>query len=160
MELTQARALELFSYQDGSLIWKVTNSNRAKAGTVAGTTRKDGYQKIRIGGKPNYLHRIVFLMHFGSVPAVIDHIDGDPGNNRIENLRAADMRLNQGNKRGEKRGDTPKGVDWKPRIQKWQARLSIKGKQVYLGVYATKEEAHAAYMKAAHAYFGDFARAT
>ena len=125
---------------------------------VSGSTRKDGYAKIRVNGKPHYAHRLVYLYHHGTMPEVIDHIDGNPANNRIENLRPADMRQNQGNRRKSQRGLLPKGVDWKPSIGKWQARITVDGRQVYLGVFDTAEIAHAAYVEAARRYFGEFAR--
>ena len=51
-----------------------------------------------------------------------------------------------------------KGVDWKARSQKWQARITVNKKQVYLGLFNTQEAAHAAYVAAAQKYFGEFAR--
>ena len=157
-ELTQARVRELFEYrEDGTLLWKVTNSNRAKAGSVAGSTRADRYVKVRIDGKPHYAHRIVYLWHFGEIPVLIDHIDGDPSNNRVDNLRPADFHKNQGNRKlGRSRSS--KGVDWKPILNKWQARITINGRFVFLGLFATEEDAHAAYIDAACKHFGEFAR--
>jgi hypothetical protein len=93
------------------------------------------------------------------MPKVIDHSDGNPWNNKIDNLRKADMRLNQGNKRKEKRGDLPKGVDWKPRIGKWQARITANCRYIHLGTFDTPEAAHSAYIEAARKHFGEFARA-
>jgi len=158
MELNQALVRQLFEYLDGTLVWKVTNSNRAKAGTIAGTEKEHGYRSLRINRKPFHVHRIIFLWHHGYLPNVVDHIDGNPRNNCIENLREATFKQNQGNRRKSDRGSTPKGVDWKPRTGKWQARITINGKQKYLGVFATAEDAHAAYTKAAGEYFGVFAR--
>lgn len=159
MELTQARVRELFDYQkDGNLVWRVTNSNRAQAGSIAGYVRKDGYRTIRIDGHPHYAHRLVYLWHHGFMPDLVDHRDTDPTNNRIDNLRDADGVGNQGNRVGSRK-DTMKGVDWKARSQKWQARITVNKKQVYLGLFDTQEAAHAAYVAAAQKYFGEFARA-
>ena len=159
MELTQARVRELFEYQDdGLLVWRVTNSNRCKVGSIAGSVRQDGYRSIKINGRAHYAHRLVFLWHHGYMPELVDHEDTDPRNNRISNLRDADWTDNQGNRKGS-RPELLKGVDWKPRIGKWQARITVKGKQVYLGLFETQEEAHAAYVEAAERYFGEFANA-
>ncbi len=157
MELTQVLVRELFDYDDGRLYWRVTNSNRAVAGSTAGSVRPTGYWGVRINGRGHFVHRVVFLWHYGYSPEVVDHIDGNPENNRIENLRASTPRLNQGNRRGSR--ELPKGVDYKPRTGRYQARITVCGRQVYLGMYNTPEAAHAAYMEAARKHFGEFARA-
>jgi hypothetical protein len=160
MELTQARVRELFDYLDhGCLVWRVTKSNRSVSGSIAGSLRKDRYRTIRIDGRTYYAHRLVYLWHHGEMPDVIDHADGNQVNNRIENLRKADMRLNQGNKRKKSRGDLPKGVDWRPRMNKWQSRITVNSKVVHLGTFDSAEAAHAAYVEAAQKHFGEFARA-
>lgn len=158
MELTQARVRELFDYlDDGNLIWRITNSNRAKAGSIAGSVRDDGYRVIRADGKRYYAHRIIFLWHHGEMPELVDHRDTNPSNNRIGNLRKCDGIGNQGNRKGS-RSNLPKGVDWKPRIGKWQARITVNKRFVHLGVFETPEQAHAAYVKASANYFGEFSR--
>lgn len=160
MEITQARVRKLFDYRDdGVLIWKVAQSNRAAAGSVAGSRNKAGYIRIRIDKLRYSAHRLVFLFHHGIMPQAIDHIDGNPSNNRVENLRAATLTQNQGNRVSRRKNGLPKGVDWKPRVGKYQARITMNGRQVFLGLYSSPDDAHAAYLKAAQEYFGEFHRA-
>ena len=76
----------------------------------AGYQEKNGYWSISIKGKAYKLHRIVFYMFHGRDPAekVIDHINGDNGDNRILNLRAVTQRQNNSNtKRSREAGIIP-----------------------------------------------------
>lgn len=132
-------AHKLFEYNEamGRLVWKVTNSNRAKAGSPAGTIRKDGYCRIKACGEFLYAHRIIWLMEYGEWPELeIDHIDGDPLNNCITNLRSVTHIENMRNVRRQK-NNTSKvtGIVWADREKKWSARINIKGKNVSCGYF-------------------------
>ena len=61
----------------------------AKAGDVAGS-QKDGARLIKVLNTSYLIHKVVWLLHGNDLPFgwVIDHIDGNPSNNRIDNLRA------------------------------------------------------------------------
>ncbi len=77
---------------------------------LAGYQEKNGYWSLSIKGKAYKLHRIVFYMFHGRDPAnkVIDHINGDRGDNRILNLRAVTHRQNLANtKANRQRGNVP-----------------------------------------------------
>jgi len=50
-----------------------------------------------------------------------------------------------------------KGASWHRTNRRWQARINVNRKQIYLGYYDTPEEAHAAYCAAAEKYHGEFA---
>lgn len=86
-ELTQECVRSLFDYRDGELYWKVSRGNGMKIGDLAGTVRTDGYRSIQINGKLYLAHRLIFLYHYGYIPKEIDHIDSNPSNNNISNLR-------------------------------------------------------------------------
>lgn len=66
---------------------------------AVGSLRSDGYKTVTIRGKHNKAHRIVWTMHNGTIPEglVVDHINGDRSDNRIENLRLATRQQNQNN---------------------------------------------------------------
>jgi hypothetical protein len=113
-----------------------------------------GHLHAGVGGRNHSLARLIWLYVTGEWPTgYIDHIDGDPQNNRIANLRDVSPRVNSQN-----RGRPPKhnktglmGVHYDSRdraIHKYRARLHINGKQVSLGTFMTAEEAHLAYMDA------------
>jgi len=141
---------ELFTYDDGLLI-----SN--KTGTIYCNLDREGYVRIRVSGKEYRAHRIIWEMHNGPIPEgmLIDHIDRDVFNNRIENLRLATRQQNNANK--GKSGSTllPKGVV-KVR-DKYRARIHYNGKTTSLGMYNTPEEAGHAYHTAALDLHGEFA---
>lgn len=88
----------------------------------------------------------------------VDHINGDPLDNRRENLCLATPSQNQQNSR--KKADATsvfKGVSWHKKARKWRATINVKGKQVHLGFYADQEAAALAYDTAASQIFGEYA---
>lgn len=148
--VTQAEVKDLFTYDSktGKLHWIRSPRPQTKAGDAAGNRHPLGYIKIRIKGVLYQAHRLVWLFHFGSIPEVIDHIDGDPENNRVENLRESSRLTNMFN--AKKRKDNTsgvKGVSWDKRYQKWAARLSILGSPKHVGYFSSLEEARAAMEK-------------
>lgn len=157
--ITQARLHELFTYCDGNLYWKKSPANGMVDGQIAGYVDKHGYRNINILGNTYKMHRLIWLMHYGSFPCkFIDHIDNDGSNSRIENLRQADKRQNALNRDKQSNNKSGyKGVS-QQKNGKWGARAMINNKYKSLGVYKTKEEAALAYNEAAIKHFGEFAR--
>ena len=84
--LTQQQALDLFEYKDGKLFWRVSVNPRAQKGMEAGSPSASGHFKVCYRYKWYWVHRIIFLMFNGVLPALIDHVNNDPSDNRIENL--------------------------------------------------------------------------
>lgn len=85
----------------------------------------------------------------------VDHIDGDCLNNRRENLRLATHSQNQKNRRrNENNLSGYKGVQ--AHGKGWKARITSNGRNIYLGVFYTPEEAHDAYCEAAKELHGEF----
>jgi hypothetical protein len=87
---------------------------------------------------------------------LIDHIDRDPSNNHIANLRAADKRLNAINT-GLPSNNTSgiKGVSWHKAGCKWTAQIKDKGRKIHLGSYTLLEEAIEARLKAEEELWSD-----
>lgn len=101
-----------------------------------------------VGGRIVKLHRFVWALKHGSVPAMLDHINGVRWDNRIANLRPATPSLNSLNAGGSpsKRSGLPKGVRAvKSGSLPFEARISVGGRRRTLGSFATPEEASAAY---------------
>lgn len=108
------------------------------------------------------LHRVILGRMLGREPLkdeFCDHIDGDGLNNRRSNLRIATNGENQRNRRvNENNTSGYKGATFHKRDNKWRARIEVDGKQIHLGLFATREEAYAVYCEAATRLYGEFAR--
>jgi hypothetical protein len=88
----------------------------------------------------------------GNWPNVlIDHINGNPSDNRIENLRDASALVNAQNKRRAHINSTSKllGATWNKRLSTWQVQIKLaNGARKYIGLFECPNEAHAAYLAA------------
>lgn len=112
-ELPPASVLRaLFSYEDGKLYWlNDARRGKTKAGNRAGSVDADGYRSAGVYGVYYKEHRIIWRMHHprGKMPTILDHIDGDRSNNKIENLRVATHAVNMLNRRSQKKPKPRKG---------------------------------------------------
>ena len=158
-DLTVDLLKHLFEYdkETGKLYWKMSKGT-AKKGNVVGCDNGRGYLRASINSKLYLVHRLVFLMHKGYLPAVLDHIDGNSRNNRIENLRPASKSQNQHNRKTGKNNTSGfKGVSYNKKAAKFRARISHLNKSIFLGLYKTPEEADAVVRKAREELHGGFA---
>jgi len=144
-----------FVYKDGDL-YRKTKQGMTVAGWETVCNHKK-YRKVSVNGKTLYVHHIIFEMHYGYRPKVIDHIDGDSLNNKIENLREATQSQNIANSK-KSRGNTSgyKGVTFRKDTQRWAAQIMVNYKHISLGCFGTPEEAAAAYERGAQKYFGEY----
>jgi hypothetical protein len=156
--ITQDYVKQLFEYRDGELYWKVKYSQRVKIGQKAGALDGDEYFRISINGKRYLNHRLIFLMHHGYLPEYLDHIDGNPSNNKIENLRAATLTQNQHNRKlGKDNTSGVKGVCWHKIKKKWQVQMRINNKVKHFGYFKNLELADLVAQEARNKYHGAFA---
>lgn len=133
---------KLFSYSDGKLIRKVTVSSKGLKGSEAGNTRSDGYKRINIEGKEFKVHRLVYKL-FNPIfdeTLYIDHINGDRGDNRIENLRLVTRQENNFN--------YTKAKGYTEVTGKFKVRIGINNCTFHVGTFNSKEEAKLAYKEA------------
>jgi hypothetical protein len=131
------------------------------AGKPAGSVSKDrGHLETSIDCKKQKLHRLAWLHYYGEWPAgEVDHINGDPGDNRIANLRIATHAENMRNMKMKRTNSIGvKGVFFDRARNKYQARIKVGYKGIHLGRYDTIEEAAAAYARASEKYHGEFGR--
>lgn len=151
---------ELFEYSEGNLFWKKDIYTRKKGELVGKSGGSHGYLSTSVGTKYMLVHRIIFMMHHGYLPAHVDHIDGNKFNNRIENLRPADASHNVANSKKRKNNTTGyKGVSLNKNKTKYVAKIMKNRKYIHLGTFDDPREAHEAYLAAAKELFNDFARA-
>lgn len=136
-----------FEYSEGNLYYKVSPAPRVAIGTVAGTYNVSNKTwQIGIKNKLYKTHRLVFLYHKGYLPKVIDHIDRNPLNNKIENLREVTHSENCFNRLKNKNNTSGyKGVSFHKTMNKWRAMIKVKGKDICLGYYPFPEDAYKAY---------------
>ena len=152
-----AQPREMFAARKHHLCW-----NTRYAGKVAGYARpcRNNVAYLHIGIRGYSIlkaHRLVWLHVRGDpVPDMIDHIDNDSLNNRIENLRAATMPLNRANSKVRKDSKTGyKGI----RLSRHNRFIVNAGPAPsYRGTYKTIEEAIAVYKEVTTAHYGDFSR--
>jgi hypothetical protein len=158
--LTQDEARRVFTYVDGKLYWRIAVSRKTVAGREAGTLRTtDGYRQVILRGKTYRTHRVIFAYHHGYTPALIDHIDGDVANNRVENLREATRHENAYNSRVRPDNTSgTRGVTYDRAKRKWVVRLHVAGKCLNLGRFADQELADLVAHEARDKYHGAFAR--
>lgn len=151
----------LFEYVDGKLLWKVRKSFGIKIGSVAGKPDDEGYYRIKIDGKNYRRNRLIWYMHNGEIPDgyVIDHIDDDPTNDRIENLRLATQSQNLVRKKKMLSNTSGFiGVDYNKARGKYRARIMVEGKRINLGYFDTPEEASIARDKEMEKTCGEYIR--
>ena len=130
----------------GVFTWKKGNG-KAAVGSVAGQKSSWGYVRISIGNKKYSAHHLAWLVVYGEWPKKqIDHIDGNKTNNAISNLRLVTASVNQLCNNRPRSNNKTGLVGVSPDRNRFKAQIKIDGKLMYLGSFATKELAHAAYM--------------
>lgn len=166
------REMFIYSQVSGKLFWKVRPTSHFKseawcnhwnkkfAGKEAGGIHKTKnlvYRKIRINNVLHQAHRVIWVYFYGAIPdgMVIDHIDHNTLNNKIENLRCVTHYENSKNRRMSPRNKSGvTGVHWHKEANKWCAQITspIEGK-IILGRFDELFEAVCA-RKSAEISFG------
>lgn len=126
--------------------------NKRYAGQVVGREMNTGYLQTSICLQRFMVHRLAWIVFHGeNIPecAMIDHVDGDKANNRINNLRICTPTQNVQNRAFSKSGY--RGAFFHKSTGKWQASIRF-----HLGTFDTKEQASAAYEAMAKKIHSEF----
>ena len=147
------RTLVTYDPKTGLFHW-LQDRGRARTGDIAGSVMRSGHRRIRIDGHAILAHRLAWLITHDAMPEhEIDHINGDPDDNRITNLRDATRTVNRQNIAGPNRNNR---LGWlgvrKSGTGRFISTISTgtgdERKNHHLGTFDTPEEAHAAYLEA------------
>lgn len=140
------RVRELLAYcpETGRFTWKVSLSNRAAAGSIAGSSNDKGYIEINIDGRRYKAHRLAWFYVYGEDPgrSEIDHQDLNKGNNAIGNLRLATRKQNNENIPTPSNNQSGfRGVSYRKGHKKWEAYIYHNKKRIHLGFFESIEAA-------------------
>lgn len=153
--ITQEAMRKEVEYRDGHF-YRLSDGVMVTETPIKGTQR---YVRVRVCGVVQRLHRMVFLYHKGYLPKIIDHIDNDRTNNRIENLREATQEQNCLNRVMHKNNRSGyKNVFWHLAMNKWSVQITIDRKRHVFGYYDDVELAGLVADMAREKYHGNFAR--
>jgi HNH endonuclease/AP2 domain len=154
IDSTKLRELLDYNPDTGVFIWKVKPCKNKNAGIEAGCI-STGYRLIKVLKKYYQAHRLAWLYVYGEFPSkFIDHINGNPLDNRIVNLREATNYENSQNIYKPQSNNTSGflGVTYMQKKKKWRAKIAVEGKRLSLGYYKSPEDAHKAYIEAKRKY--------
>lgn len=137
-----------FKFEDG-VLYRWFRGMYWRTVRISKSHRSDGYAETTFKGRKILVHRLVFALSCGEFDQsqLIDHIDGEPLNNNINNLRIVTQRQNQQNRKIHREGRLL-GCSFHKRSKKWEARIHVNGKNIFLGYWDSQDEASDAYIAA------------
>lgn len=147
-EISLEYLLTKIEYNKESGVFRKKGTNQRGiivASKPTGSRDKNGYVVIKIKDIRYFAHRLVWFIENRSWPTMIDHINGVPFDNRIENLKASNSRENQANQRKHRLGRLL-GCYFNKTSRKWCAQITIKGRKLRIGCFTTELAAHNAYI--------------
>lgn len=170
--LAAAATKVFFNPETGEMRWRArcpqSSTNRAwnakYAGKRVGTLTTRGYLRFRLKeGEIDSqfpVHWLAWFIVHGVAPSgVIDHKNGNPLDNRIENLREVTSSQNSLNRRRAVTNKSGvKGVNWYPERNSWRAQCTVDGKRKYIGIFKNLADAEAAvraFREMAHGQFAN-----
>jgi len=136
--MNQAELKKIIHYDplSGIFTWKSIRSRRIKAGDRAANPKGGGYCFIQFEGESYLAHRLAWLYVHGKFPDQIDHINHNPADNRIVNLRASSYRVNAKNRTLSISSSTGiYGVRFRQDKNRWVSTIGIDGTQWHLGQF-------------------------
>ena len=150
-----------YDQETGIFSRKVKVSNRSEIGKPLLAGKNSGRIIIHIKNKVYKAHHLAWVYVYGVWPKEIDHINNDPTDNRISNLRESTRSENLYNKRKTKKNKSGvKGVSWDEDRKKWFVRIGFNGKNYALGRYENFNDAVSVITEARKKHHKDFANFT
>lgn len=149
--VTEKRLRELLHYDpETGIFTRIVGKGGKPSGSVSGKKTLGGYWQIKVDHISYRAHRLAWLYVYGKWPAnMIDHIDGNPLNNSISNLRDVTRSVNVQNVKRARANNKLGLLGVSRNRNKFQAAIKTEdGKRHYLGTYQTPELAHEAYLSA------------
>jgi len=136
---------DLFIDLDKQEITRLSTGNKLKF--ILTGKKNQQYYCISFKKSSLKVHRLFFYWKYGYLPDLVDHKDRNKLNNNIENLRELTKSENNKNADKRKNGATSKhkGVSWNKNERKWEARLKLNGKHLFLGYFNNEDDAGQAY---------------
>jgi len=158
--LTTEQLKYWFYIKNNDLYWANSPNNNTKKDTRAGGCGGQGYRIVMFKGKRYLTHRVLWALHHGEWPnGEIDHINGNPRDNRLENLRVVTHQQNCINRKKPSSNTSGfKGVIYCKKSSKYRARIKVDGTYLSLGSFLTPEEASEVYQQIANEWFGNYKR--
>ena len=125
-----------------------TPTKRRVAGASACRLDTKGYLRVRICGKDYKAHRIAWLLAYGEWPTgILDHINGDPADNRLCNLRIVSIAENGQNRKRAMRNNRTGLLGVSPVKGGFVAQIKAGTTKLRSRIFQTAAEAHAEYLR-------------
>jgi hypothetical protein len=151
--IARLREVLAYDFESGVLTWRVAlYRNLVRAGDAAGSrmSHPSGHPKaitVKFEGISYLAHRLAWALHVGNWPGgMLDHINGNPYDNRIVNLRPASHRLNQQNQRRANRRNKCGYLGVSKHGPSWRYSIRSDGKDYIKSGFRSAKEAHQSYV--------------
>ena len=156
--MTQELLKSILNYDKhiGIFTWKVKCNVMINIGDVAGSLKQTGYREIAYKQKWYREHKLAFIYEHGYFPKLIDHINGEKADNRIENLREATQSQNQFNSQRINKHNT-RNVRFRKDRNKWVITFYTNNTPKQYGSFDNFDEANKVANELRLQFHGNFA---
>jgi len=136
--LTILHSYYTYDPNTGTLVKIKASSKRCKVGEPVGSVSSQGYLVTTLRGQRLSVHRVCYKLFYGVEPEIVDHVNGDKTDNRINNLRSVNHKENNRNRL------KAKGVT-KIKSGSYRATIWLHGSNQDIGYFSKEEDAIDAY---------------